>query len=190
MSIVSAIPSGGFSAFVTERASWKMTRSFSAESERTIGWLPYRSASRTSAPICARALVGSITMSSPSFTPYLSRRPRKPRSAGGAPAPGQHRVEQEEGAAAPREEPLEGAGLGREERGPRARDHDDVGVGRKAFLAERLPGRDRHVVALEHLLDVRIAAAALARVERRLAVAGREHDARLSRPRSPTGARR
>ena len=40
MSIVSATPSGGFSAFVTERESWKMTGSFSSASGRTIGWLP------------------------------------------------------------------------------------------------------------------------------------------------------
>jgi len=39
-SIASDTPSGGFSPFVTDRASWKITGSFASASDRTIGWVP------------------------------------------------------------------------------------------------------------------------------------------------------
>ncbi len=73
---------------------------------------------------------------------------------------------------------VEGAGLGSEKRGlrarrPRRRPRRPGGLS----LPSDVPRRDGHVVALEHLLDLGIAAAPLARVQRRLAVA-------LSRKRS------
>ena len=51
------------------------------------------------------------------------------------------------------EVPLQGGRFGGEERELGSRDDDHVRVRRQAFLAEGVPGGNRHVVALEHLLD-------------------------------------
>ena len=89
---------------------------------------------------------------------------------------GQDGVEQDQGMAARREVLLEGARLRRQERGPRPGHDDDFGARRKVVLAERGPGRDGHVVALEQLLGLGVAAPPLARIERGLVVALREDD--------------